>query len=356
MDLSLLSKAVLRAFENSGKRHLILTGSRGSGKTSMYSLLKNALQWDFCGYSTCAVPRSHVVFRDTLTEKETVIAAFDDALPGRDHKMRLNETAFFRCVEETLNNNKLFAVIDEIGYLEAELPDFQMLLRKTMSEKRLLMTLRKENLPLMRELLSRQDVFCVDLDDPFAGAGCVIMASGAGKRFGSNKLLHDFAGQPLFTRILAATKGLCRVSVTRHSEIAVHCKEQDIPCILHEDPERVATIRLGVEALPSCDTLTFCPSDQPLLTRETLIALLLLGKNLPGCICRVKHGNTPGAPVLFPKECFYELTNLLPGESGKTVMRRHADKVRYLAAGEEELYDIDTPEDPVKLLELLKNP
>lgn len=38
--------------------------------------------------------------------------------------------------------------------------------------------------------------------------GCVIMASGLGKRFGGNKLMADFDGQPLICRALTVTDGL----------------------------------------------------------------------------------------------------------------------------------------------------
>ena len=34
--------------------------------------------------------------------------------------------------------------------------------------------------------------------------GCVIMASGLSRRFGANKLLADFCGQPMLCRAFAA--------------------------------------------------------------------------------------------------------------------------------------------------------
>ena len=40
------------------------------------------------------------------------------------------------------------------------------------------------------------------------GIGCVIMASGLGKRFGGNKLMADFHGEPMVCRILDATEGI----------------------------------------------------------------------------------------------------------------------------------------------------
>ena len=60
--------------------------------------------------------------------------------------------------------------------------------------------------------------------------GCVIMASGLGRRFGGNKLLADFRGQPLITRAFAATDGIFdrRVVVTRYPQVARLCHQRGI--------------------------------------------------------------------------------------------------------------------------------
>ena len=53
--------------------------------------------------------------------------------------------------------------------------------------------------------------------------GCVIMASGASRRFGSNKLLADFCGEPMLCRAFAATdtpRLSARIVVTRSDEVA----------------------------------------------------------------------------------------------------------------------------------------
>ena len=83
---------------------------------------------------------------------------------------------------------------------------------------------------------------------PGKTVGCVIMASGMGKRFGGNKLMADFAGQPMIARILAATEGLFdrRVVVTRYEDVAAICREQRVEVILHDLPHRSDTVRLGL--------------------------------------------------------------------------------------------------------------
>ena len=92
--------------------------------------------------------------------------------------------------------------IDEIGYLEKDCEEYCSELFCLMEKKRLAAVVRKQDIPFLRSLCSRDDVFLIDLDSPFGSCGCVIMASGMGKRFGGNKLMADFGGKPMICRIL----------------------------------------------------------------------------------------------------------------------------------------------------------
>lgn len=190
---------------------------------------------------------------------------------------------------------------------------------------------------------------------PISGSGCVIMASGLGKRFGRNKLLADFCGKPMIQRILDSTTGIFekRVVVTRHKEVQTLCQEQGIDVVLHDFPGRNDTVRLGLEAIGSdIDTCMFCLSDQPLLRRETILALLQNAVSEPDKIWRLAYQDTIGTPVVFPSWAFPELKTLPEGKGGGVVIRRYSDKVQVVQVVEpEELIDVDTPD---VLQELLK--
>ena len=58
-------------------------------------------------------------------------------------------------------------------------------------QKRVIAVLRSQSTPFLDALRARDDVYVYDLDHPVLPVGCVIMASGLGKRFGSNKLMAD---------------------------------------------------------------------------------------------------------------------------------------------------------------------
>lgn len=106
--------------------------------------------------------------------------------------------------------------------------------------------------------------------------GCIVMASGVGVRFGGNKLMAELCGEPLVGHVVRATDGLFnrRVVVTRHVDVAALCETLGAQVILHDEPGRNDTVRLGMEAMDGYDTVTFVQGDQPLIRSASIAALL----------------------------------------------------------------------------------
>lgn len=254
-------------------------------------------------------------------------------------------------LERCARGDSPWVSIDEIGYLETQCPQYQGAILRLMETKGLIAVLRKQELPFLAQLQSREDCFLVDLDNPFGDLGCVILASGLGRRFGGNKLLIPFHGEPLIASALRATDGIFsrRVVVTRHREVAAFCEDQGVDTVVHDLPHRSDTIRLGLQAVGKVSGCLFCPGDQPLLRRETVEALALSFGNAPAFLWRPAFQGAPGAPVLFPAWAFSELETLPEGKGGNYVAGCHPDWVRTLPVLEEELWDVDTPEDLKRL-------
>ena len=186
--------------------------------------------------------------------------------------------------------------------------------------------------------------------------GCVIMASGLGKRFGGNKLMAEFGGQPMIARILAATDDSFdrRVVVTRHEAVAAYCRARNVEVVLHNLPNRNDTVRLGLEAVGEVDGCMFCPGDQPLLKKETIEALINGWKRESDCIWRPSFEDQPGAPVLFPKWAFSELLTLPEGKGGGFLARKYPERARLHPVRDPyELMDVDTRETLRELSEFL---
>lgn len=248
-----------------------------------------------------------------------------------------------------------YVSLDEIGYLESGCPEYGEEILKLMACKRLLAAVRKQSLPFLEEICRREDVFLVDLDRPFGRLGCVIMASGQGRRFGGNKLMADFRGKFLVQWALDATEGIFarRIVVTRHREVEELCRRQGIETIYHDLPDRSDTVRLGLWALSEeVEGCLFCPGDQPLLRRETVVSLALNAVNERESIWRPAWRDTEGAPVLFPQWSFPELLTLPRGRGGSFLLKKYPGQIRRVSVRDKyELLDIDTAQDLELMLE-----
>ena len=352
----LTPSSIWNSFLSSSKRHIVITGGRGKGKTTLLGKLfpDSSLH----GVTTYAVPKQAVYLRENGTENSLTVGKYDDNLPGNENKMRPCTENFNSFGVALLERLALcedeWISIDEIGYLETECPSYCRAIARLMEKKRVAAVVRKQALPFLQSLCERSDVFLIDLDDPFGKISCVIMASGLGKRFGGNKLMADFHGGPMILRALEATDGIFknRVVVTRHNDVAELCRSHGVESLLHELPHRNDTVRLGMEAIGETDACVFCPGDQPLLRRETVVSLALAAKNSRGEIWRVSFEGTPGAPVLFPKWTFAELSTLPEGKGGGFLAKKYPERVGTVSAWDRfELMDTDTPED----LEFLKD-
>lgn len=183
--------------------------------------------------------------------------------------------------------------------------------------------------------------------------GLVIMASGLSKRFGRNKLMEDLGGKPLIQWIFDATDDLFskRVVVTRNNEVKDLCDRLNIPCIIHDMPNRNDTVRIGLSVLmDDVDYCFFTPGDQPLIEKATMSNLIKVADEHNNEIVRLCFGETEGSPVGFPKSLFEELRNLPEGKGGNVVVKNNPARVHPVMANREyELWDVDTMSDLDKI-------
>lgn len=339
---------IWNSFRSSGKRHLMITGGRGSGKTTLLrALFPEALP----GLTTWAEPGKAVFLCENLTGQRVQVGAFDPSLPGPGNQMGLLRDGFatlgVSAIRRCMVSDSPWITIDEVGYLEAQSEPYHDALRQLLEKKQVAAVVRKQDLPFLTELCNREDAFVIDLDDPFGNIGCVIMASGLGKRFGGNKLMADFHGKPMILRALQATEAFKahRVVVTRHEDVAQLCQRLGVDVILHDLPHRSDTVRLGLSFLANVDACLFLPGDQPLLRRETVEEMARQWDEDRKTIVRPCHNGIPGSPVLFPKWAFPELLNLPEGNGGGWVIKQHPESVVTFSVEDPyQLMDADTPE------------
>lgn len=199
---------------------------------------------------------------------------------------------------------------------------------------------------------------------------CVVMASGLGRRFGSNKLLARLNNKTLIEHTLSRLQnaGLHKLLVvTRSQEVFKLVQSLSIPVLLHKLPYQSDTVALGVKYWLKTEDiasgLLFITGDQPLLEASTLKALaeayldeyqthqhkliMRLGK--------MENNQTiPGNPVIFSPELFPELLQLPQDQGGSSLCKKYPDIVKILTAEPQELLDIDTPADLEQARQILQ--
>lgn len=184
--------------------------------------------------------------------------------------------------------------------------------------------------------------------------GCVLLAAGAGKRFGGGKLLYEIDGEPMIARamrLFGAIEFSARVCVTRSEAAAVqrYAQEFGFPVVINPDPERgVGTsVAIATEAIlarePHLDGILYAVADQPYLTKESVEQLLAAFEAHPHDIVSLAFGERRGNPAVFPASFYPELCALKEDIGGGVVIKRHPERLQLVeAVSARELDDIDT--------------
>ena len=190
--------------------------------------------------------------------------------------------------------------------------------------------------------------------------GCIVMASGASRRFGSNKLMAELDGKPLIRHVIetAQAAGLDPIVVSVddafHAPVVSLCRQLGVRFALHTGTLQSDTVRCGMQeanvdaaAGKPWSGAVFLQGDQPLLRPASLRALLASFEAAPDKVSRLAWHKTPGSPVVFPAVLFDALRKVEGDTGGSGVFAVHpeyqASAVLVEAACVEELMDVDTP-------------
>lgn len=184
--------------------------------------------------------------------------------------------------------------------------------------------------------------------------GCVVMAAGNARRFGANKLAAEVDGKSLIRRTLEAIPAEqfdAVTVVTQYPEVAELAAAFGFGCVKNEHPDWGIshTISLGLQTLSHLDAVMFQVSDQPLLQKESVNAMLDYYRRHSDKIVGLSHNGVRGNPCIFPARFFPELIALCEDHGGNTVIRRHEEDLLLYEVPAKELFDVDTPEQLAKL-------
>lgn len=201
------------------------------------------------------------------------------------------------------------------------------------------------------------------LTDAPKGHHAILLAAGAGRRFGGRKMLAPWRGEPL---VLAAARAALAAPVeacvavlgcdAAQVEAALAPLRSDRLRILVAEDWRLglsASLRRGVLALPgrSRGAVVFL-GDMPLVPLDAAARLLTLlegGAEAAEVLCRGR----PAHPVAFAA-CLYGQASSLEGDAGlRRVLRGRQAVLRIETEDEGSVHDVDEPHDLVAGLDLV---
>ena len=180
----------------------------------------------------------------------------------------------------------------------------------------------------------------------YADIAVALLAAGRGVRFGSDKLLAEFEGEPLglkAARTLIDLPFACHIAVCRSdSELAGYYENLGFHIVANGEPERgqAHSLHLAVEAATATKAraLLVTLADMPSVTPAHLAAMIVA---YDGTTTASTNGRAPMPPSIFPRETWPELL----ATSGDVGARALLKAANHVAAPEGELRDIDTPAD-----------
>lgn len=160
-----LSSYTKSTFLASSRRHLLITGGKGKGKTT---LLEALLEGQSVPGLRSTVRRGEdglprrVILETRNGESRCVIGRREtgrmEPVPGA------LDARGVELVRQVLKAPGVWAAVDEIGFLEQSSPAYQAALWELFEQKRVLAALRKADLPFLRRISGRKDCLLLDLD------------------------------------------------------------------------------------------------------------------------------------------------------------------------------------------------
>ena len=187
----------------------------------------------------------------------------------------------------------------------------------------------------------------------------LVLAAGASSRMrGRDKLLQRIKGKPILRMvadIAAASTAPVLVTLPAQSDERRQALA-GCPVEILEVPDASAgmsrSIIQGLTAIMAAspgaeDGLMILPADMPGFSSAALADLISRFRAEPDLIWRGSTlDGTPGHPAILPRDLWPELLRIAGDEGGRSVLKRHADRVRLVPLpGNMAVLDLDTPED-----------
>ena len=183
----------------------------------------------------------------------------------------------------------------------------------------------------------------------------LVLAGGAGRRFGGGKLLADWRGRALIvwsveTALAAPVDGVVVVVGCRASEVRAALGDLTDPRLrIVEAPDwddgLSASLRAGVEALPpEAESLAVFLGDMPLIDPSS-VAPLIDAVEAGAVAARLDHADGPAHPIVFGRSLFPDLLRTRGDRGARSLLVGRDDIAVFTTPDDRAVFDVDRPED-----------
>ncbi|MDE3153585.1 MAG: nucleotidyltransferase family protein [Acidobacteriota bacterium] len=186
----------------------------------------------------------------------------------------------------------------------------------------------------------------------------VVLAAGRSSRMGRAKPLLPLAGGETFlarlARVLREGGADEVVVVIGHGAEAVReavaAAGLDVRLVVNPayDEGQLSSVLAGLDAAdrPDLEAILMMPVDMPLVSAETVRAVIETYRRTRAPIVRPARGGRHGHPVLFDRAVFADLRQADPAVGARATVRAHAARVADVPVEDEGAFlDVDTPEE-----------
>lgn len=184
----------------------------------------------------------------------------------------------------------------------------------------------------------------------------ILLAAGQSKRFGGIKQLTDIYGQPMICHCLSQYRqGDKWMSGITSGCVVLGSNAELISQVLPDNINQYVVSSwlngMGYSLAQSIHNVAVDTShvliglgDQVAITQSMICQLLEQAQKHPSHIAAAQYNNGLGAPVIFPRQFFSELSQLTGDKGAKLLLQQYPQHIISLAMPEAS-FDIDTPED-----------
>ena len=181
----------------------------------------------------------------------------------------------------------------------------------------------------------------------------VILAAGASRRMGENKMLLELDGESLVRRAAkrALGAGLSPVVVViGHEAARLRAELNDLPLVFAINPDYTGptsgSLHRGLDTLGAdVAAVVVMLGDMVRVTAETLAMLVAAARGTRAPLVVSRYGDVTAPPLLFRRALFGELLAWTGEGCGKAVVQAHKHEAMYVDRPVTLLTDVDTPED-----------